>query len=137
MSSLFDGHGLKAYDILSALDNARVECDGFANLATCALTYAGIEHQVLFGMLDTGNGSLPHFCLKVDHAIFDYRARMWCGDSVPHGVVGAEHISLYNDFKVHEKRSVDKTLFFILYEDTIENFFSDLITKKSGKQNDV
>ncbi len=131
MEAVLTEHELTAYDILQALDAAPVECDGFATLATTALTYAGIEHDVLFGMLATGNGSLPHFCIKVKEAIFDYRARMWIGERAPHGVVGHQYINLYKDFQRHTRREANTTLFFILYEDSIENFFNKLMAAKN------
>ncbi len=130
MQAVLTDHDLSAYEILSALDSASVECDGFATLATTALTYAGIHHEVLCGMLDTGNGSIPHFCIKVQKAIFDYRARMWAGESAAHGVVTSAHIGLYKDFQSHSGRTPHATLFFILYGDSIENFFNKLLERK-------
>lgn len=130
MEAVLTDHGLSAYEILTELDSAPVECDGFATLATTALTYAGINHEVLFGMLDTGNGSLPHFCIKVQEAIFDYRARMWAGESAAHGAVTSTHIGLYKDFQNHTGRKPHATLFFILYGDSIENFFKKLLERK-------
>lgn len=130
MEAQLKDHGLEAIEILQALDSAPVECDGFANLARVALAYAGFEHDVLFGALDTGRGTLPHLCIRLDDVIYDYRARMWIGEDAPHGEVCEQYKHLYKDFHPHNMQEPSTTLFFILYDDPIEVFFDKLMAAK-------
>jgi hypothetical protein len=73
--------------ILSEIENSPVECDGFARLASYLLTTHNISHQIYMGSLTTNTGQIPmHFWLKCGDFIIDYRAKMWLGNTAPHGV---------------------------------------------------
>lgn len=78
---------------LASLDQAPVECDGFARLASILLTREGLEHEVHVGRLSlAGAGAIdPHFWISLPGGLIcDYRARMWLGDQAPHGVFRPE-----------------------------------------------
>ena len=77
----------KITEILKEIEQAPVECDGFARLASYLLTKNKIGHQIMVGSLSTPMGKIPlHFWVVVDDLIIDYRARMWLGENAPHGV---------------------------------------------------
>ena len=75
---------------LKLLDDAPVECDGMARIASCVLSREGIEHTIeVGGLVVEGEGTIPlHYWIKLpDGVICDLRARMWLGEGeeVPHG----------------------------------------------------
>jgi hypothetical protein len=87
------------FERIADLDDAPVECDGFARIAATWLAEAGVAHFPQHGqavLLFTPEISIyPHFWISLEgDRILDYRLRMWaakCGLSstdarVPHGV---------------------------------------------------
>jgi len=84
---------------LGDLEDAPVECDGYARLATTILNHLGIEHTVYCGSaaIRDASGELSvvpyHFWLVRESdqgpVLIDYRLRMWLGEAAPHGVFEA------------------------------------------------
>lgn len=113
---------------LSPLDAAKVECDGFARLASTLLAAAGIEYQVFKGaLLVHGVGTIqPHWYLQLaDGSICDFRARMWLGNDecVPHGVFHPSKSQSYIPHQELHLRSLDGVLFEILSGRPLASFF--------------
>lgn len=77
-------------EIVSKLDGAPVECDGFVRLVSTALTAKEIDHTVFVGSLESPEGVIPlHFWIEWCGRIIDCRARMWLGSEAPHGIFEA------------------------------------------------
>lgn len=86
--------------LLSQLDSAPVECDGFVRLASALLHRNQIQHQCFLGSVreEDSNGVtlIPvHLWIEVGTLMVDYRARMWVGASAPHGVFEKELLKGY------------------------------------------
>ncbi|MFS1429216.1 hypothetical protein LMH73_019220, partial [Vibrio splendidus] len=83
--------------LLSEIENAPVECDGFTRLAVTILTKNNIAHTPFTGrVMHHGEQVIPyHFWIAVDDHIIDYRARMWLGDKAPHGIFKEEQFPDY------------------------------------------
>jgi len=86
--------------LLSHLDDAPVECDGFSSLAATLLSRNGIAFQGMCGQIIAAQlgSAIPHVWIEVGGLVVDYRARMWMGNGpdVPHGVFRkADHPDLY------------------------------------------
>jgi len=65
------------------------ECDGASRVLSYRLTQAGINHKIYAGQLIGLKGVLIslHVWIKLhDGRILDTKARMWAGNSAPHGL---------------------------------------------------
>lgn len=100
--------------IVAKLENAPVECDGFARIVSTALAANNIDHQVFIGALDGPEGIIPmHFWIRWNGHIIDCRARMWLGSEAPHGIFESAEGWIYDG----EEASIEPLpsgLFFLL-----------------------
>jgi hypothetical protein len=82
-------------ELTAQYDSAPVECDGMAQILHRALKQAGVEHEVWCGAIrraSDGKFVAPHLWIRVNGLTIDYRARLWLGPDMPHGVfVADEH----------------------------------------------
>lgn len=68
-------------------DKLPLECDGHTKVLSYLLTQLKIKHYVHTGDLTGPNGSIWHQWIELfDGQYIDYRARMWQGETAPHGV---------------------------------------------------
>lgn len=83
--------------LLDPFDALPLECDGHIRVVDYVLHQHGIvSHVVKSGLILNPHTEIsfwPHFWIEVDLGavvtIIDYRAKMWLGNSVPHGVFPA------------------------------------------------
>ena len=84
-------------NILQAIDDAPVECDGHTLMISSALKHAGISHQRMCGVVKNPKTNFelyPHFWIQIGEFTLDYRLRMWVGyysgeklaEDAPHGI---------------------------------------------------
>ncbi|MDU8350281.1 hypothetical protein RYA05_00005 [Pseudomonas syringae pv. actinidiae] len=87
-------------NLMSEIESAPVECDGFSALAATVLYKHGIAYQGFVGSLSAGGMVIPlHYWIVVGEFLIDYRARMWIGEGpeVPHGVMEYQQVkSMYS-----------------------------------------
>jgi len=65
-----------------------LECDGFSKVVSYILDQNGIRHYRVVGDIIAPDGStMYHEWVELPgNKIIDYRARMWFGNSAPHGI---------------------------------------------------
>ena len=84
-------------NLLQAIENAPVECDGHTLMISSALNHAGISHQRMCGVVKNPKTNFelyPHFWIQIGEFTLDYRLRMWVGyysgeklaEDAPHGI---------------------------------------------------
>lgn len=74
-------------DRLNEFDKLPLECDGLTKVISYYLTSENIKHWVHTGELSGVNGTLYHQWIELSNGRYiDYRARMWQGETAPHGI---------------------------------------------------
>lgn len=71
---------VKLNNLLQAIENAPVECDGHTLMISSALNHAGISHQRMCGVVKNPKTYFelyPHFWIEIGEFTLDYRLRMW------------------------------------------------------------
>ncbi|MBL2132610.1 hypothetical protein ELI69_30010, partial [Klebsiella pneumoniae] len=66
-------------NILQAIDDAPVECDGHTLMISSALKHAGISHPRIYGVVKNPKTDFelyPHFWIQIGDFTLDYRLRM-------------------------------------------------------------
>ncbi|MCU4650305.1 hypothetical protein, partial [Klebsiella pneumoniae] len=91
---------VKLNNLLQAIENAPVECDGHTLMISSALNHAGISHQRMCGVVKNPKTYFelyPHFWIEIGEFTLDYRLRMWVelysggklSEGAPHGIFDA------------------------------------------------
>lgn len=71
---------VKLNNLLQAIENAPVECDGHTLMISSALNHAGISHQRMCGVVKNPKTYFelyPHFWIEIGEFTLDYRLRIW------------------------------------------------------------
>lgn len=78
----------KIHSLLDKFDNLPLECDGLTRVLHTMMVKEKYAHLVMLGAVSLGSNSFaPHFWIEtINNQIIDYRARMWLGPEVPHGI---------------------------------------------------
>lgn len=109
------------------LDALRLECDGMTRIIAEILHRDGADYEVCMGMLTNDIGGIGFhmwISLPTGH-IIDLRARMWLGDTAPHGVFipDANHCYTAEYTEAgYPNHSIDRELFAFLAGATLESF---------------
>lgn len=113
--------------LLSPLDAAQVECDGFTKLATTVLNKHGIAHNCYMGHVTAPNGKTTpiHFWIEREGLIIDYRLKMWLGVQAPHGVFEKESTEYRYSGKPIEIGILSEMLFTVLSGFNLNDFGGD------------
>lgn len=88
---------VKLNNLLQAIENAPVECDGHTLMISSALNHAGISHQRMCGVVKNPKTYFelyPHFWIEIGEFTLDYRLRIWVelysggklSEGAPHGI---------------------------------------------------
>ncbi len=91
---------VKLNNLLQAIENAPVECDGHTLMISSALNHAGISHQRMCGVVKNPKTYFelyPHFWIEIGEFTLDYRLRIWVelysggklSEGAPHGIFDA------------------------------------------------
>lgn len=105
MSTTLPRHINDLHHALLLVDKAPLECDGHTMMISNALLKASIPHERILGKVSGMQNDFcfsPHFWIKLDAFIIDYRLKMWVnliyGESVsktaPHGIFPANSVEL-------------------------------------------
>lgn len=89
---------------LADLENAPVECDGSARLIIAVLARFEQSYYVYMGSVTNQDGKeFPkHLWVVWNDKIIDFTARLWLGDSAPHGIMDFDQVNhLYNGSEIH------------------------------------
>lgn len=100
---LMPDHLVKLNNLLQAIENAPVECDGHTLMISSALNHAGISHQRMCGVVKNPKTDFelyPHFWIEIGEFTLDYRLRMWVelysgeklSEGAPHGIFDARGV---------------------------------------------
>lgn len=91
-------------DALDTYDPLSLECDGLIRVISATLTQHNIPHTVMRGTVMFGDDAIPlHFWIDLSPtARVDYRARMWLGNSAPHGIFDPAQTEAVYDGNPHD-----------------------------------
>lgn len=132
---------VKLNNLLQAIENAPVECDGHTLMISSALNHAGISHQRMCGVVKNPKTYFelyPHFWIEIGEFTLDYRLRIWVelysggklSEGAPHGIFDARGLEyLYTSGSICPPPALDFNLLNIISDGYYEKInFTELTT---------